>query len=65
MQPRNTFESHISLMNGRMVAPRCQALSKRSKLQFKKAALKEKRNCIFIGANQLALSKKTVGNVAL
>ena len=38
MQPRNTFESHISLMNGRMVAPRCQALSKRSKLQCKKGS---------------------------
>jgi hypothetical protein len=47
MQPRNTFESHISLMNGRICAPRCQALSKRSKVQCKKAALKEKLNCAF------------------
>ena len=38
MQHRNTFESHISLMNGRIVAPRCQALSKRSKLQCKKGS---------------------------
>ena len=34
-------------MNGRILAPRCQALSKRSKLQCKKAALKEKLNCAF------------------
>ena len=65
MQHRNTFESHISLMNGRMVAPRCQALSKRSKLQCKKAALTGKQVCMFHGANQLALSQKTVGNVVL
>ena len=49
MQPRNTFESHISLMNGRICAPRCQALSKRSKLQCKKAALTGKKVCMFHG----------------
>ena len=49
MQHRNTFESHISLMNGRISAPRCQALSKRSKLQCKKAALTGKQVCMFHG----------------
>ena len=49
MQPRNTFESHISLMNGRILAPRCQALSRRSKLQCKKAALTGKKVCMFHG----------------
>ena len=46
---RNTFESHISLIGGRISAPRCQALSKRSKLQCKKAALTGKRVCMFHG----------------
>ena len=45
MQHRNTFESHISLIGGRIRAPRCQALSKRSKLQCRKAALTGKRCC--------------------
>ena len=49
MQPRNNFESYISLMNGRIRAPRCQALSKRSKLQCKKAALTGKKVCMFHG----------------
>ena len=49
MQHQNTFESHISLMNGRILAPRCQALSKRSKLQCKKAALSGKQVCMFHG----------------
>ena len=49
MQHRNTFESHISLMNGRILAQRCQALSKRSKLQCKKAALSGKEVCMFHG----------------
>ena len=49
MQHRNTFKSHISLMNGRILAPRCQALSKRSKLQCRKAALSGKRVCMFHG----------------
>jgi hypothetical protein len=49
MQPRNNFESYISLMNGRILAPRCQALSKRSKLQCKKAALTGKKVCMFHG----------------
>ena len=45
MQYQNTFKSHISLIGGRILAPRCQALSKRSKLQCKKAALTGKRCC--------------------
>ena len=49
MQQRNTFKSHISLAGGRIHAFRCQALSKRSKLQCKKAALKGKRVCMFHG----------------
>ena len=49
MQHRNTFESHISLIGGRIRAPRCQALSKRSKLQCRKAALTGKRVCMFHG----------------
>ena len=49
MQYQNTFKSHISLMGGRILAPRCQALSKRSKLQCKKAALKGRRVCMFHG----------------
>ena len=49
MQHQNTFESHISLIGGRIRAPRCQALSKRSKLQCRKAALTGKRVCMFHG----------------
>lgn len=49
MQCRNTFESHVSLIGGRISAPRCQALSKRSKLQCGKAALTGKRVCMFHG----------------
>ena len=49
MQHRNTFESHISLIGGRIHAPRCQALSKRSQMQCRKAALKRKRVCMFHG----------------
>ena len=49
MQHRNTFESHISLIGGRISAPRCMAFSKRSKLQCKKAALTGKRVCMFHG----------------
>ena len=49
MQRQNTFESHISLIGGRISAPRCQALSKRSKLQCRKAALAGKRVCMFHG----------------
>ena len=36
-------------MNGRIVATRCQALSKRSKLQCKKAALTGNKVCMFHG----------------
>ena len=49
MQHRNTFEAHISLIGGRIRAPRCQALSKRSKLQCAKAALSGKSVCMFHG----------------
>ena len=49
MQHRNSFESHISLIGGRIRAPRCQALSKRSKVQCKKASLNSKRVCMFHG----------------
>ena len=49
MQYRNTFESHVSLIGGRISAPRCQALSKRSRLQCGKAALKGKSVCMFHG----------------
>ena len=49
MQHRNTFESHVSLIGGRIRAPRCQALSKRSQMQCSKAALKRKRVCMFPG----------------
>jgi hypothetical protein len=49
MQCRNTFETHVSLLGGRIRAHRCQALSKRSKLQCGKAALKGKSVCMFHG----------------
>ena len=49
VQYQNTFKSHILLIGGRILAPRCQALSKRSKLQCKKAALKGKCVCMFHG----------------
>ena len=44
-----TRESHILLAGGRIHALRCQALSKRSKQQCKKAASKGKRVCMFHG----------------
>ena len=49
MQCRKTFETHISLLRGRVRARRCQALSKRSKLQCGKAALRGKSVCMFHG----------------
>ena len=49
MQQANTFEKYIWLMGGRIRAFQCQALSKRSKLQCKNAALKGKRLCKFHG----------------
>jgi len=48
-RPDKDFESHITLMGGRIRAPRCQALSKRSKQQCRKAALKGKHVCMFHG----------------
>ena len=44
-----TRESHILLAGGRIHALRCQALSKRSNQQCKKAASKGKRVCMFHG----------------
>ena len=44
-----TRERHILLAGGRIHAFRCQALSKRSKQQCKKAASKGKRVCMFHG----------------
>ena len=49
MQNRKTFDKYISLIGGRIRAFRCQALSKRSKLQCRKAASKGKRVCMFHG----------------
>ena len=49
MQHRKSFEPHIWLLGGRARALRCQALSKRSKLQCGKAALKGKSVCMFHG----------------
>ena len=49
MQDRNTFEPYVTLAGGRIRAARCQALSKRSRMQCKKAALKQKRVCMFHG----------------
>ena len=42
-------EKHILLAGGRIHAFRCQALSKRSKQQCRKAASKGKRVCMFHG----------------
>jgi hypothetical protein len=42
-------EASITLAGGRIRCPRCQALSKRSQLQCKKAALKDKSVCRFHG----------------
>ena len=49
MQSNNTFEPLISLIGNRILVKRCQALSKRSKQQCKKAASKGKRVCMFHG----------------
>ena len=49
MQQQKSFESHISLLGGRVRVHRYQALSKRSKLQCGKAALKGKSVCMFHG----------------
>ena len=49
MNHRNSFKTHITLFGGRINAPRCQALSKRSKQQCQKAALKGKHVCMFHG----------------
>ena len=49
MNHRNSFKTHITLFGRRINAPRCQALSKRSKQQCQKAALKGKHVCSFHG----------------
>ena len=43
------FQSHISLFKGHTRAPRCQAMSKRSQRQCRKAALNGKRVCAYHG----------------
>ena len=45
----NEKKEYITLANGSIHAYRCQALSKRSKQQCKKAASKGKRVCMFHG----------------
>ena len=50
MQQANTFKNYVWLMGGRIRAFQCQALSKRSKLQCKNAALKGKRVYLYHGA---------------
>ena len=47
------FDSYISLFKGRIRAFQCQALSKRSKLQCKNAALRGKRVCRFHGGKSI------------
>ena len=49
MNHRNSFKTHIPLFGGRINAPRCQALSKRSKQQCMAPAVKGKRVCRFHG----------------
>jgi len=49
MQQANTFKNYIWLMGRRICAFQCQALSKRSKLQCRNAALKGKQVCRFHG----------------
>ena len=43
----NDFKPHITLMGGRIRAPRCQELLELSKMQCQKAALTGKRVCLF------------------
>ena len=66
MQHRNTFEPYVTLAGGRIRAARCQALSKRSRMQCKKAALKQKRVCMFHGAKSTGpITKKGKQRCAL
>ena len=53
MQQRKSFESHISLLGGRVRAPRCRALSKRSRLQCGKAALSGRQQCASHGGKSI------------
>jgi hypothetical protein len=46
---KKRFDPYISLFKGRICAFQCQALSKRSKIQCRNAALKDKRVCRFHG----------------
>ena len=46
---KETRETYIKLMNGRITVPRCQALSKRSNKQCKKEASNGKTVCMFHG----------------
>ena len=50
---KKEFDSYISLFKGRIRAFQCQALSKRSKLQCRNAALKGKRVCRFHGGKSI------------
>ena len=50
MNHRNSFKTHITLFGRRINAPRCQALSKRSKQQCQKAASNGKRVCLIHGS---------------
>ena len=49
LELKKRFDSYISLFKGRIRAFQCQALSKRSKLQCRNAALKGKQVCRFHG----------------
>ena len=49
LELKKRFDSYISLFKGRIRVFQCQALSKRSKLQCKNAALRSKRVCRFHG----------------
>jgi len=51
-------------MKGR-IAPRCQAMSKRSKKQCKKAALNGKRVCMFHGGKSTGPKSKAAMNAAI
>ena len=53
---KKRYDSYISLFKGRIRAFQCQALSKRSKLQCKNAALKSKRVCRFHGGKSTGLT---------
>ena len=55
LELQQRFDSYISLFKGRIRVFQYQALSKRSKLQCKNAALKGKRVCRFHGGKSTGL----------